>query len=185
MNSESTIDFLGTKMAPIPSPDFDYIWIGSKADAANLDLLNENGIQFIVNCTRDHLDGGVKNFHEGVPGMRYVRVPLKDNETEVSSLFVTPILCQTMQLCLLQTAWKFMDRARDVGTGVLVHCAMGKSRSSAVLISYIMHKSGCSYEDGLNLVRSARRLVEPNPAFADRLQYLYLSGEIKDRGDDN
>ncbi len=89
-----------------------------------------------------------------------------------------------MQLCLLQNAWRFMDRAREVGTGVLVHCAMGKSRSSAVLISYIMHKSGINYDDALELVRRARKLVEPNPVFADRLRYLYLSGEIKDRGDD-
>ena len=76
-----------------------------------------------------------------------------------------------------------MDRAREVGTGVLVHCAMGKSRSSAVLISYIMHKSDMTYDEALALVRQARNLVEPNPAFADRLRYLYLSGEIKDRGD--
>ena len=70
-------------MAPVPSPEFDFLWIGSKADAANIESLERNGIQFIVNCTRDHLDGGVKNFHEGKPGIRYVRVPLKDNETEV------------------------------------------------------------------------------------------------------
>jgi len=78
-----------------------------------------------------------------------------------------------------------MDRARDVGTGVLVHCAMGKSRSSAVLVSYMMHKSGMKYDEALELVRKARSLAEPNPAFADRLQYLYLSGEIKDRGDNS
>jgi hypothetical protein len=40
------------------------------------------------------------------------------------------------------------------------------------------------YEDALSLVRKAREFVEPNVAFADRLQYFYLSGEINDRGDD-
>ena len=86
MNSEPSIDFLGTKMAQVPSPDFNFLWIGSKADAADFDTLDRNGIMFIVNCTRDHLEGGVKNFHEGKPGMRYLRVPLKDNETEVCIL---------------------------------------------------------------------------------------------------
>jgi len=90
-----------------------------------------------------------------------------------------------IQLGALQDAWRFIDKARDIGTGVLVHCAMGKSRSSAVLISYIMHRSGMNYDDALSLVRQAREFVEPNPAFADRLKYLYLSGEIKDRGDDH
>ena len=90
-----------------------------------------------------------------------------------------------IQLGALQDAWRFIDKARDIGTNVLIHCAMGKSRSSAVLISYLMHRSGMKYEDALCLVRKAREFVEPNQAFADRLQYLYLSGEIKDRGDDH
>jgi hypothetical protein len=87
MNSDYCIDFLAMKMAPIPSPDFNFIWIGSKADAADFDSLERNGIEFIVNCTRDHLEGGVKNFHEGKPGVRYMRVPLKDNESEVRAPF--------------------------------------------------------------------------------------------------
>lgn len=60
---------------------------------------------------------------------------------------------------------------------------MGKSRSSAILISYIMHKSGMSFDDALALVRRARWFAEPNGAFADRLKYFYLSGEIRERGD--
>jgi hypothetical protein len=84
MNAETTVDFLGSKMAPVPHPEFKYLWIGSKADAADLETLKSNDIHFIVNCTRDHLEGGVKNFHEGKPGMRYLRIPLKDNDSEVS-----------------------------------------------------------------------------------------------------
>lgn len=66
-----------------------------------------------------------------------------------------------------------------MGSGVLIHCAMGKSRSSAVLVSYIMHATGCSFEDAMYLVKDARYLSEPNPAFADQLKYMYLSGDIK------
>lgn len=56
---------------------------------------------------------------------------------------------------------------------------MGKSRSSAVLVSYIMHVTGMTYDDALALVRKSRQIVEPNTAFADQLRYFYLSGDIK------
>lgn len=72
-----------------------------------------------------------------------------------------------------------MTRARDAGVNCLVHCAMGKSRSSAVLISYIMHVTGMTYEEGLALVQKSRSFAEPNPAFADRLRYFHLSGDIR------
>ena len=56
---------------------------------------------------------------------------------------------------------------------------MGKSRSSAVLISYIMHITGIGYDEALTLVQKARHFAEPNPAFADQLRYFHLSGDIK------
>ena len=84
-----------------------------------------------------------------------------------------------MELSLLQQAWRFIRKAQAVGSGVLVHCAMGKSRSSAVLISYIMHATGCSFDDAITMVKGARNVSEPNPAFADQLKYMYLSGDIK------
>ena len=56
---------------------------------------------------------------------------------------------------------------------------MGKSRSSAVLISYVMHVTGMSYDDALSVVKSARSVAAPNTAFADQLRYFHLSGDIR------
>jgi protein-tyrosine phosphatase len=61
----------------------------------------------------------------------------------------------------------------------LVHCAMGKSRSSAVLISFVMHETGLNYDDALAIVQKARPVVGPNPAFSDQLKYMFLSGDIR------
>jgi hypothetical protein len=84
-SDDTTVDYLSIRMQPIPHPGVDFLWIGSKADAADKEALERSNIYCIVNCTRDHLEGGIKNFHEGVPGFRYYRVPLKDNESEVCS----------------------------------------------------------------------------------------------------
>ena len=163
----SVPDFLSTPMGRLNHPELDFLWIGSKRDAANLEGLRANNISFVVNCTRGHLEGGVKNYHENERGFRYFRVALKDTESE------------HMSLVGLQDAWKFMQRAREVGVNCLVHCAMGKSRSAAVLVSYVMHVTGLNYEESLALVRVARSIAEPNPAFADRLRYLHISGDIR------
>ena len=84
-----------------------------------------------------------------------------------------------IHLDMLQASWRFIKKARAAGSNVLVHCAMGKSRSSAVLASFIMHETGMNYEDALALVKQARSIAEPNPAFADQLRYFHLTGDIK------
>jgi hypothetical protein len=82
-SSESLVDYLGLKMGKLDHPDLKYLWVGSKADASNLEALVANNIHFVVNCTPDHLEGGVKNFHETQRGFRYFRVPIRDVKSEV------------------------------------------------------------------------------------------------------
>ena len=83
MSNDGNIDFLSIRMGRLSHPELGFLWIGSKTDAADLQSLESQGIHFVINCTRDHLEGGVKNYHETVPGFRYCRIPLKDNEHEV------------------------------------------------------------------------------------------------------
>ena len=52
----------------------------------------------------------------------------------------------------------------------VVHCAMGISRSSTIVIAYLMRKYGMSYEDALNHVCKIRSCVNPNPGFRGQLQ---------------
>jgi hypothetical protein len=89
------VDYLAIPMGRLDHPDLSFIWIGSKKDACSMDELKSNSIHFIVNCTRDPLEGGVKHFHEKEPGFRYYRVPLKDNDTEVFSLSVSSVLLRS------------------------------------------------------------------------------------------
>eukprot|EP01116_Phalansterium_solitarium_P010075 TRINITY_DN244_c0_g2_i1.p1 TRINITY_DN244_c0_g2~~TRINITY_DN244_c0_g2_i1.p1 ORF type:complete len:258 (+),score=38.98 TRINITY_DN244_c0_g2_i1:130-903(+) len=72
----------------------------------------------------------------------------------------------------LVEAIHFIDEAVQQGESVLVHCAMGKSRSGAVAVAYVMAKMGLSAPDALQLVRSRRLTIEPNPGF------MYQLGEF-------
>ena len=53
---------------------------------------------------------------------------------------------------------------------VLVHCAAGVSRSSTIVIAYIMWKNKKNLIDAINFVKSKRPEIFPNSGFIDQLQ---------------
>ena len=53
---------------------------------------------------------------------------------------------------------------------VLVHCAAGISRSSTIVIAYIMWKNKESLNDAINFVKSKRPAIFPNSGFIDQLK---------------
>jgi protein-tyrosine phosphatase len=59
---------------------------------------------------------------------------------------------------------------------VLVHCAMGRSRSATCVIMYIMKKFGIGYEDTLEFVKSRREVVDPNEGFLRQLREFEEQG---------
>lgn len=53
---------------------------------------------------------------------------------------------------------------------VLVHCAMGRSRSATMVIMYLMKKFEISLDRSLQIVKSRREVVDPNEGFLKRLK---------------
>lgn len=50
---------------------------------------------------------------------------------------------------------------------VLVHCAMGMSRSATSVCMYLMRKFGMNFENALELVKVQRQKAEPNEGFVE------------------
>ncbi|KAH7360006.1 protein-tyrosine phosphatase-like protein [Pyrenochaeta sp. MPI-SDFR-AT-0127] len=71
---------------------------------------------------------------------------------------------------------RFIQEGLKGGGGVLVHCAMGKSRSATVVIAYLMQEHGISPSEALSHLRQARSICEPNEGFMKQLE---LYGEMK------
>ncbi|KAI8934005.1 hypothetical protein NX059_008775 [Plenodomus lindquistii] len=65
---------------------------------------------------------------------------------------------------------RFIQEGLDAGGGVLVHCAMGKSRSATVVIAYLMQKHNIKPSEALSHVRQARSICEPNHGFMTQLE---------------
>ncbi|PLB54428.1 phosphatases II [Aspergillus steynii IBT 23096] len=69
------------------------------------------------------------------------------------------------------SAINFIQSGLDNGGSVLVHCAMGKSRSAAVCIAYMLHQqpSALTPESALAVIRQSRAFCEPNDGFMEQL----------------
>jgi predicted protein tyrosine phosphatase len=67
--------------------------------------------------------------------------------------------------------FNFISKARKKDKGrVLVHCAAGISRSSTIIIAYLMREYALSLEDALVMTRNARPFVQPNDGFFQQLR---------------
>ncbi|ORX54432.1 dual specificity protein phosphatase 12 [Hesseltinella vesiculosa] len=71
-------------------------------------------------------------------------------------------------------SFDFIEQGRSQGTGVLVHCQAGMSRSVTVAAAYMMRKANISYERALEMIRIRRPAVQPNEGFMVQLE-LYES----------
>jgi protein-tyrosine phosphatase len=68
-----------------------------------------------------------------------------------------------------EEASAFIDRNRSK-TNVLVHCQAGVSRSTTIVIAYLMWKFGWNTSQAYSTVKSGRRLTCPNFGFCRQLK---------------
>ncbi|BFG24093.1 hypothetical protein CerSpe_103670 [Prunus speciosa] len=57
----------------------------------------------------------------------------------------------------------------EQGGRVFVHCCQGVSRSTSLVIAYLMWREGQSFDDAFQYVEAARGIADPNMGFACRL----------------
>ena len=128
----------------------DRLYIGDHRAISNKAILDKHKITHIVNCTSE-----VPNYFE--KKYRYLKLGLNDDLTEI--LFD-----------LLEPSYRYINSVLSIPTtNVIIHCYMGKSRSASILIYYLMRKLKISYHDALKLVRSKRKIVQPNKWYEKQL----------------
>lgn len=66
--------------------------------------------------------------------------------------------------------YKYINKARNEGSKVLVHCKMGISRSASVVIAYAMKAFNWNFEKALKHVKAKRSCIKPNTNFLNQLE---------------
>jgi protein-tyrosine phosphatase len=69
-----------------------------------------------------------------------------------------------------EEAFEFINKAKEDGSTVFVHCQVGKSRSATIVIAYLMKFHSYTLDDAFNYVKKLRKLILPNLGFMAKLR---------------
>ncbi|KAJ0180552.1 hypothetical protein K1T71_003956 [Dendrolimus kikuchii] len=133
-----------------PTEIFDHVYLGSEWNASNLEELQRNGVRHILNVTRE-----IDNFFPGMFDYLNIRV-YDDDKTDLLKHW--------------DNTFKYINKARNEGSKVLVHCKMGISRSASVVIAYAMKAFSWNFEKALKHVKAKRSCIKPNTNFLNQLE---------------
>ncbi|KAJ4719812.1 protein-tyrosine-phosphatase MKP1-like [Melia azedarach] len=127
-----------------------HIYLGGDAVARDKDILKQNGITHILNCVGFVCPEYFK------ADFVYRTLWLQDSPSED----ITSILYD---------AFDYFEDVREKGGRVFVHCCQGVSRSTSLVIAYLMWREGQSFDDAFQYVKAARGIADPNMGFACQL----------------
>lgn len=99
--------------------------------------------------------------------------PFEKCDHSVKAIFVECLdLPDTELPAVLKHTNEFIERCRLDGGKVLVHCNAGVSRSTSVVIGYLMNHQNFTFLQALGLVKNKRPCVQPNVGFINQLKKL-------------
>ncbi|KAK7273094.1 hypothetical protein RIF29_14140 [Crotalaria pallida] len=128
----------------------DHVYLGGDAVAKDRDILKHNGITHVLNCVGFVCPEYFK------ADFVYRTLWLQDSPSED----ITSILYDVFD---------YFEDVRELGGRVFVHCCQGVSRSTSLVIAYLMWREGQSFDDAFQYVKAARGIADPNMGFACQL----------------
>lgn len=128
----------------------EHIYLGGDAVARDRDILKKNGITHVLNCVGFVCPEYFKS------DFVYRTLWLQDSPTED----ITSILYDVFD---------YFEDVREQKGRVFVHCCQGVSRSTSLVIAYLMWREGQSFDDAFHYVKEARGIADPNMGFACQL----------------
>ncbi|KAL3665961.1 hypothetical protein V7S43_008760 [Phytophthora oleae] len=141
----------------------DFLYIGGAVAAKNKSLLIQNGITHVINCAASVAPA---SFPEA---FCYFNMRLRDHSSQdIARHFYS--------------MFDFIERARESGGRIFLHCVKGISRSPTMAIAYLMWYKNMSMYKALDFVRQARPIVDPNVGFIFQLtewEQLHPDGRLK------
>ncbi|XP_077445447.1 dual specificity protein phosphatase 22-A isoform X2 [Stigmatopora argus] len=127
----------------------DGLYLGNIRDAENRQSLSENGITHILSV--------YNNARPVFEDKTYLCIHAADASSQN--------LLQHFKECI-----QFIHECRLNGGACLVHCLAGVSRSTTMVVAYLMTVTHYSWDECLTAVKAVRSFVGPNCGFQEQLQ---------------
>jgi len=128
----------------------DFLYLGGARDLADPVVLSSRNIRRIVNCAKEYTSD-VKGENIETFTTSWVDSKAQNIETEFDAAF------------------GFIETAKKFGERVFVHCMLGRSRSAALVIAYLMREQKKTLREAFDLVKSRRTIIKPNSGFMRQL----------------
>ena len=128
------------------------IYLGDSEAAADEEYLKQNKVKAVINCaeeiTSDYKD------------IKFLELKLYDMpEQQIIPKF--------------EIAYKFIKKNSINNNNILIHCALGASRSAALVAFYMMKELKWNYDMCINFMIGKRPVVSPNTGFVQQLRNYY------------
>ena len=134
----------------------DDLYLGSDTIARDLQELKKAGITHILNCA-----GAVcSEYHPD--SFVYKTLFLSDGKTEDIA-------------CIFYDVLEYIENSIEKGGKVFVHCHQGISRSSSMVILFLMWKNKTTFAETHESVKRLREIANPNAGFISQLMTWWNS----------
>eukprot|EP01016_Furgasonia_blochmanni_P034008 TRINITY_DN3619_c0_g1_i6.p1 TRINITY_DN3619_c0_g1~~TRINITY_DN3619_c0_g1_i6.p1 ORF type:complete len:261 (+),score=43.43 TRINITY_DN3619_c0_g1_i6:70-783(+) len=95
---------------------------------------------------------------------------LQFDPTQLDHLVIEADDVETFDLSVhFEKTYEFIETQRNARKNILVHCLAGVSRSSTIVIAYLMKKKNMPFEKALKFVKKKRFVISPNLGFGKQL----------------
>jgi protein-tyrosine phosphatase len=141
----------------VPDQIIPGLWLGSLEAARNRHFLKRNGVTHVLSIIEFNCSFFPECF-------QYKHIEAKDLDEQDISPFLEEA-----------TAW--IEEGIGAG-GVVVHCAMGISRSASLVIAYIMKSQRIPFNEAHVFVKEKREIIFPNHGFREQLRNYEKTLEI-------
>ncbi|XP_034975416.1 dual specificity protein phosphatase 22-A isoform X2 [Zootoca vivipara] len=125
------------------------LYLGNIRDSEDKENLVKNGITHILSVHN--------NAKPVLEDMTYLCISASDSSNQN--------LIQHFKECI-----RFIHECRLHGGGCLIHCLAGVSRSTTILVAYLMTVTNFGWEECLTATKAVRSYVSPNFGFQEQLQ---------------
>ena len=150
-NNTEELKKLLTNKDQIPSPSIDKItdkiYLGDIDGASDFDYLSKEKISNVLSVIHKPPKYSDKD------KINHKVILIDDEETEN--------IIQYFKECI-----DFIENSDKI----YIHCICGISRSTSIVIAYLMWKTHCSYYDAYFFVKNRRPFIDPNEGFIKQLK---------------
>ena len=130
----------------------DNIYLGDINAAADEAYLKEHNITTVVNCAI--------SCKSNYTDIKFIELRLYDDKSQI--LFPK-----------LEVAYNFIKKNSKKNANILVHCKCGISRSTSLVVFYLMKEKGWDYDRAMDYIKERRPSALPQAAFQQQLRNYY------------